>query len=104
MCFGDGMIMVGGEYDERHKSPASIQGLNTQSIHVQLDDGIDRHCERARKAGAVIVRELADQFYGDRVYAALDPDGHVWSFGQTIKAMSKEEMAKRGGVKVRERL
>ena len=104
MSFGDGLIMVGGEYDAQHKSPASVGGMNTQSIHVQLDAGIDAHCERARKAGAIIVRELADQFYGDRVYAALDPDGHVWSFGQTLNAMSNAEMAKQGGLTVCERL
>ena len=104
MRLGDGMIMVGSEWDERHRSPASIGGMNTQSIHVQLTDGIDAHCERARAAGAVITREPADQFYGDRVYGALDPEGHVWSFGQTFSAMSLDEMAKQGGVSVRERL
>jgi uncharacterized glyoxalase superfamily protein PhnB len=96
MRLGDGMIMVGGEYDERHKSPGSVSGVNTQSIHVQLDDGIDAHCERARKAGAKIVREPADQPYGDRVYAAVDPEGHVWSFGQTVKVLSHQEMAEQG--------
>ena len=101
---GDGMIMVGGEYDDRHKSPISIGGLNTQSVHVQLDDGIDAHCERACKAGATVVRELADQFYGDRAYAVADPDGHIWSFGQTVTEMSNEEMAKAGDVAIRERL
>jgi uncharacterized glyoxalase superfamily protein PhnB len=104
MRLGDGMIMVGSEWDERHKSPASLDGMNTQSIHVQLDAGIDAHCERASRAGATIVRELADQFYGDRVYAALDPEGHVWSFGQTIRLVSNEEMEQQGGVKIRERL
>jgi uncharacterized glyoxalase superfamily protein PhnB len=104
MRAGDGVVMVGGEYDARHKSPASMGGVNTQSIHIQLEDGLDAHCERARKAGAVITREPAEQFYGDRVYAALDLEGHVWSFAQTVKVMSNDEMAKAGGVVVRDRL
>jgi len=104
MRLGDGMIMIGGEYDERHKSPMSIGGVNTHGIHVQLEDGIDAHYERARKAGAKVVRELADQFYGDRVYTATDPEGHDWSFGQTIKVMSNDEMAQAGGMAVRDRL
>jgi uncharacterized glyoxalase superfamily protein PhnB len=79
-------------------------GVNTHSIHVQLEDGIEAHYERARRAGAKIVRELADQFYGDRVYGATDPEGHSWSFGQTFKAMSNEEMTKAGGMAVRDRL
>jgi len=104
MRFGDGLIMVGREWDEHHKSPASQGGVNTQSVHVQLEKGLDAHCERARAAGAKIVREPADQFYGDRSYAALDPEGHFWSFAQTIKVMSNEEMAKAGGVAVLEHL
>ncbi len=101
---GDGMIMVGGEHDDRHKSPATTGGVNTQSVHVQLDDGIDAHYARALKAGARIQRELADQFYGDRTYSVEDPEGHVWSFGQTFKVLSSEEMSQEDGFSVRERL
>lgn len=104
MRVGDGMIMIGGEYDDWHKSPVSTGGVNTHSIHVQLEDGIEAHYERARKAGAKIGRELADQSYGDRVYTAMDPEGHDWSFGQTFKVMSNEEMTKAGGLSVRDRL
>jgi len=104
MRFGEGLIMVGREWDEHHKSPASLEGVNTQSVHIQLEKGLDAHCERARAAGAVITREPADQFYGDRAYAALDPEGHFWSFAQTLRVMSNEEMAKAGGVAVLEHL
>lgn len=104
MRLGDGVIMVGGEWDERHRSPASIGGVNTQSVHVQLGADIDAHCARARAAGAVIIREPADQFYGDRVYGALDPEGHVWTFGQTVRAMTYKEMENAGGMKIVERL
>ena len=60
MRFGGGLIMVGTEWTDYVASPASTGGRNTQSIHVHLDDGIDAHCERAKAAGAVIVRELAE--------------------------------------------
>jgi uncharacterized glyoxalase superfamily protein PhnB len=104
MTFGEGLIMVGREWDARHRSPASMDGVNTQSIHVHLPGDLDAHCARARAAGAVIVREPADQFYGDRTYMAIDPEGHVWSFSQTLTVMSHEEMSAAGGVPVRERL
>ncbi|NNL70413.1 MAG: glyoxalase, partial [Acidimicrobiia bacterium] len=39
------------------------------------------HAERARAAGAEIVMELEAQDYGGSEYAALDPEGNVWSFG-----------------------
>jgi uncharacterized glyoxalase superfamily protein PhnB len=104
MRAGDGLIMIGGEWDEFHRSPASIGGVNTQSVHLQLDSGLDAHFERALAAGAAIIREPADQFYGDRNYIAADPEGHIWSFGQTIKVMTFDEMATAGGETIRERL
>jgi len=100
MRFGDGYIMVGGEYADFVASPAAVGAKNTQSIHVQLKDGVDAHCERARAAGAVIVREPADQFYGDRTYMARDPEGHNWSFGQTVRQVSREEAEKVSGLKI----
>ncbi len=100
MRFGDGYIMVGSEWTGYVASPASIGGKNTQTIHVQLKDGLDPHCERARAAGAEIVREPEDQFYGDRVYTAKDPEGHVWSFGQTVRRVSREEAEKASGLKI----
>ena len=104
MRIGDGLIMVGREWDAMHKSPASLGGVNTQSIHVHLGGGLDAHCERARAAGAAITREPADQFYGDRVYAAVDLEGHIWSFSETLRVMTHEEMTAAGGRPVRERL
>jgi uncharacterized glyoxalase superfamily protein PhnB len=91
MRFGDGVVMVASEWSPLHKSPASIDGLNTQTVHVQMNEDVDAHCERARKAGAKIVREPETQFYGDRTYRAEDPEGHVWSFGQKITEMTPEE-------------
>jgi uncharacterized glyoxalase superfamily protein PhnB len=104
MRVGDGLIMVGSEWDAQHRSPASVGGINTQSIHVYLTEDIDAHYRRARAAGATIIREPADQFYGERSYMAVDPEGHIWSFGLISKAMSHEEMADAGGRPVRDRL
>jgi uncharacterized glyoxalase superfamily protein PhnB len=105
MRFGDGLIYVGREWDENHQSPASLGGKNTQSIHIQVESGLDDLFERARQAGAKVLREAADQFYGDRSAMVADPEGHVWSFGQTLKEMSLEEMSHAGGgIEVRERL
>jgi uncharacterized glyoxalase superfamily protein PhnB len=98
MKFGASIIMVGTEWSEKHKSPKSIGGFNTQSVHVQLDNDIDAHCEHARKAGAIIAQEPETQFYGDRTYRAIDPEGHIWTFGQTVKAVSPEEWDKASGL------
>ena len=49
-------------------------------IYVAVDDA-DAHYERAKAAGAEIVREIEDTDYGSREYTARDPEGNVWSFG-----------------------
>ena len=100
MKFGDGYIMVGGEWAEFFGSPRATGGKNTQTLHVHLSDGLDAHCERARAAGATIIREPEDQFYGDRTYIAKDPEGHVWSFAQTVRYVTREEAEKASGLKI----
>jgi uncharacterized glyoxalase superfamily protein PhnB len=90
-CAGRGRIMIGAVWSELVGSPQQVGGVNTQSVHVHLLDGVDDHCEHARSAGARIIAEPTDQFYGDRVYQALDLEGHRWSFSQTVRAVTREE-------------
>ena len=104
MTFGNSVLMVGSEWTEKHRSPKSIDGMNTQTVHVQLEEDIDAHCERARKAGARIVQQPETQFYGDRTYRAVDPEGHIWTFGQTVRRMESAEWDKAMGVTTRTRL
>ena len=44
-------------------------------------DDLDAHHDRARAAGAEIIRGPFDTDYGSRDYAARDLAGNVWSFG-----------------------
>jgi uncharacterized glyoxalase superfamily protein PhnB len=99
MSHGDGIVMIGSEFAEWAASPASIGGKNTQRVHVRLERGIDEHCTQARQAGAEIAMEPADQFYGDRTYMAVDPEGHHWTFSQPVRNASREEMEKVTGFK-----
>jgi len=96
MTHGAGVIMVGNEFASWAKSPASVDGANTQRIHVHLDSGIDAHFEKARAAGAKIVMEPADQFYGERTYVVQDHEGHHWTFSQTVKHVAPAEYEKAG--------
>lgn len=106
MAFLDGAVQVGGEWGggpigpAQMKSPATLGGVGTQFLRIDLPDGIDAHCERARAAGATIVAEPADQFYGARVYRALDPEGHVWNFSQEVAVVSGAEMEKATGLTI----
>lgn len=98
MRFGDSLIMVGHEWTAEHRSPAGIGGLMTQTIHIHIDTDIDAHCERARQAGAVIVAPPETQFYGDRTYRCKDLEGHIWTVGQTVQAMTPQEWDAAAGV------
>lgn len=100
MRYGNGYIMVGSQWADFVASPASMGGKNTQIIHVQLEDGIDAHSERAKAAGAEILQEPTDQFYGDRTYRARDPEGHVWTFAQTVRHVSREDAEQASGLKI----
>ncbi|CAB3775972.1 VOC family protein [Pararobbsia alpina] len=100
MRFGDSYLMVGSEWAEFTASPSSTNGKNTQTIHVHLNEDIDAHCERARSAGATILQEPSDQFYGHRTYRARDPEGHVWTFGQTVRHVTREEAETASGLKI----
>lgn len=92
MTHGDGVVMIGSEWADWTCSPASLGGKNTQRVHVRIERGIDEHCGRARQAGARIVMEPADQFYGERSYIAADLEGHHWTFSQTVREVSREEI------------
>lgn len=88
---GRGRIMIGSEWNDWTRSPSSVGGHNTTSTHVTVDQDIDAHCERARAAGAQILREPADEFYGDRVYRCADPEGHHWTFSMHVRDVTRAE-------------
>lgn len=90
-CAGAGRIMIGAEWAEWTRSPAIVGGANTQSVQVQLPADLDAHCARARGAGARIVAEPEDQFYGDRTYRAIDPEGHCWTFSMHVRDVTRAE-------------
>ncbi|MGB3410841.1 MAG: VOC family protein [Microthrixaceae bacterium] len=97
---GRGRVMVGGEFESRVRSPASIDGTNTQRLHVQLPGELEAHCEHARAAGAEIVMEPEGQFYGDVSYRALDSEGHSWTFSVHVRDVTKAEAEAAIGVPI----
>jgi uncharacterized glyoxalase superfamily protein PhnB len=94
------VMVCGPPPPAKYASPLDFGGKSTGSIHVQVKSGLDALCEQARAAGATIEREPSDQPYGDRVFTCSDPEGHAWSFGQEIKAMTAAEMTAATGRKV----
>jgi uncharacterized glyoxalase superfamily protein PhnB len=50
-------------------------------VHV---DDVDEHYEQAKRFGARIVQPPDDQPFGERQYTAEDPEGHRWTFSQSV--------------------
>ena len=100
-------LKIGAEWEgpqiapARMRSPASLEGMGTQFVSIDLPDGVDAHYEQALAAGARISQPPEDQFYGARTYRALDPEGHVWVFRQTIRQVSNAEMEQATGLTVK---
>ena len=84
----DGVILMGCPGPE-YRNPKRL-GARTSALYIQVDD-VDAHCARARAAGASIIEEPANQEYGDRRYAAEDPEGHRWYFAQRLRKAADPE-------------
>jgi uncharacterized glyoxalase superfamily protein PhnB len=97
LTYGEGLVMVGQEgggsaersWKTRMRSPRSVDGANTQCLMLFVDDA-DAHCVHARQHGARIVEEPAthdygDDYWADRSYGALDPEGHLWWITQRVR-------------------
>lgn len=91
MQLRDAIIMMGPARDEQgSKSPADLPGVN-QSLYMYVDD-VDAHYQQAKGAGARIVSEPEDMFWGDRMYYAQDLEGHHWNFAEHVKEVAPEDM------------
>ncbi len=82
MRFGEDMVMM-GRPPMKYRNPKQL-GQATQSLYVNVEN-VDKHFERAKKAGAMILEELEDTEYGHRRYRAADPEGHEWAFAQELR-------------------
>ena len=88
LSLGPGIVMLGSASDDMPEVTTELFTAGGEAdfsripfaLYVAIDD-VDAHCERARDAGAEIVREPNDTDYGSREYACRDLEGNVWSFG-----------------------
>jgi uncharacterized glyoxalase superfamily protein PhnB len=94
---GKSAVMLGPARDEfGFKTPNDLPARHS-GVWCYVDDA-DAHCAAARAAGATIVREPADQFYGVREYSARDLDGQEWFFATPLasaRPTPKRKPAKR---------
>ncbi len=85
-------IMLSGAFPDGGLSGASELSARHASVCLYVDN-LDAHYAAAKAAGAEIVQEPMDQFYGDRTYRANDPEGVGWDIHQHVRDVTPEEMA-----------
>lgn len=59
---------------------------------VDDDEDIDAYYQRVKEAGATVVQEPTDQFWGHRDRGISDPDGYLLFISKETRAASAEEM------------
>ena len=92
MRLGADLLMMGCP-GRKYKNPRRLKQA-TQMLYIDVDD-VDAHYARAKKAGAKIIIELEDAFYGHRRYGAEDPEGHQWYFAQEIPRRATKKKSRR---------
>jgi MerR family transcriptional regulator, thiopeptide resistance regulator len=105
---GKSAVMLGPAREElAYRSPADLPARHA-GIWCYVDDA-DAHCAKSRAAGALIVREPCDQFYGVREYTARDLEGQEWFFATPLPSAAPAPRRKsvnaraRGSVKPKPR-
>jgi uncharacterized glyoxalase superfamily protein PhnB len=91
MRLGDAVLLLGSPGPD-FKNP-KVLGHATQNLYVDVAN-VDQHYARAVKAGARVVEEPKDTFYGARRYGAEDLEGHLWYFAQDLTPKRKRAKKK----------
>lgn len=73
------MMMPAGAWGSSAKPPKAGGYESPVSLYLYCED-VDEMCEKAREAGASVLREPEDMFWGDRTCSIADSDGYSWSF------------------------
>jgi PhnB protein len=93
MKIGNSIVMMGEPMPGTDPKPAVL--------YLYVKD-TDKVYKRAMKAGAISVKEPANQFYGDRNAMVNDPCGNMWGIATHVEDVPPEEMAKRAEVAMKQ--
>lgn len=75
------------------RTPTDLGGVASR-ISLTVGD-VDAVVAKAVAAGADVIIEVSDQFYGHRSGRIRDPFGHEWILGQVLENLSEAEMQAR---------
>lgn len=94
ILIGDSHVMLADEHPEiGHRGPKSLGGCPF-SMLLYVED-VDAVFAKAVTAGSTVLREVADQFYGDRTGGVEDPFGYHWYLATHVEDVDPEELQRR---------
>jgi PhnB protein len=91
---GDSKIMLADEFPEMNARGPRHHNGSPVTIMLYVAD-VDETVARAIAEGGRLVREIKDQFYGDRSGAIEDPEGHIWHIATHVEDVTPAEIKRR---------
>jgi uncharacterized glyoxalase superfamily protein PhnB len=96
--FGSSSLLLGrlDELHYEHKVRARKIRKGPHGLGITLTllvPDLEEVYKAVKKSGVEILLEPIEEFYGDRVFMFVDPDGYEWKISQTIKQVSFDEVA-----------
>lgn len=91
---GEAAFMLSDEFPDMDVVGPETLGGSSVCMHLYVPE-VDAFVDRALAAGAILLRPVADQFYGDRGGKLKDPFGHIWWFATRIEELTTEEIQRR---------
>jgi len=88
---GDSIVMVG---------QAGLREAMPAFLYLYVEDA-DAAYRRALEAGATVIEEPADMFYGDRRATVRDPFGNIWQIATHKEDLSFDEIRQRAATQPR---
>ena len=94
MKIGKAIFMLADEHPTMGAvSPQTIGGTAV-SLYVYVED-VDAFTQKAIGKGLKVLKQVSDQFYGDRSGHFEDPFGHRWGFATHTEDLTPEELNSR---------
>ena len=91
---GDSIVMLADESPDIGFKSVRTYGGSPINIMLYVED-VDGVVKRAVEAGAVVVRPVENQFYGDRLGSVRDPYGFTWHIATHVEDLAPEELERR---------
>ena len=91
---GETLIYISGEAPEHNANALPEGQMSPSLLSIEVAD-CDCAFQQAVEAGARVLAEPEDQFWGVRAATVIDAWGYRWGISQKIEDLSHEELTKR---------